>query len=259
MKPTVILALGWGLGLAAASSTPLLQWDPDTISTCVEWYNNGGSDTCEYIRHMFAISAEEFHKWNPSVGTDCKPWRYQSYCILTQERLATLTSTTTKAPPTTTTTKTSSHVASPTSWTAMGCYIDDDPKFPVLETIASNNSKALLIKNCENKCWVTSTGRTTLFAGVKQGNQCWCGSFVDGQKSKNQTDCNTPCTGNAKEMCGGKNLINVFKPVAGKSAVTITTKSSTTVAAKSAVTTTTKSSGAVDYNITPTYHDLSGI
>ncbi|KAH7116606.1 hypothetical protein B0J13DRAFT_514281 [Dactylonectria estremocensis] len=226
MKPTVILALGWGLGLAAASSTPLLQWDPDTISTCVEWYNNGGSDTCEYIRHMFAISAEEFHKWNPSVGIDCKPWRYQSYCILTQERLATLTSTTTKSPPATTTTKTSSHVASPTSWTAMGCYIDDDPKFPVLETLASNNSKALLIKNCENKCWVTSTGRTTLFAG-------------------NQTDCNTPCTGNAKEMCGGKNLINVFKPVAGKSAVTTTTKSSTIATAKSAVTTTTKSSGAI--------------
>ncbi|KAH7115422.1 hypothetical protein B0J13DRAFT_572100 [Dactylonectria estremocensis] len=248
MKPMAILALSWGLRLTAASTTPELQWDPNTISTCVEWFDNGGSDTCEYIRSMFAISAEEFHKWNPSVGTDCKPWRYQSYCILTEERLASLTSTTTEAP-STTTTESSSHPPSPTSWTALGCYIDDDPKFPVLETLASNSSKGLQIENCENKCWEFSTRWHILFAGVKQGNQCWCSSFVDGQKSKNQTDCNTPCTGNTKEMCGGENRINVFKPVTAESSVTTTksttTKSTTTTTATSSLTTTTKSSGAV--------------
>lgn len=251
MKLMVTLALSC---LAAASPQPELQYDPDTISTCIEWFNNDGSDTCESIRSMFGISPADFHKWNPSVGTDCKPWRYQSYCVLTKERLASLTSTTTKAS-STTSTSSSSHVPSPPSWTALGCYTDDDAKFPVLEKQVSSDDKSLQIKSCETKCWQASTSRNILYAGVKQGNQCWCGSFVGGQTSKNQSDCNTPCSGNAKEMCGGKERINVFQPVTTtvkpatttlKGSATTTEKSSVSSTTKGSVsTTTTRASGAV--------------
>lgn len=53
---------------------------------------------------MFGITPEDFCKWNPSVGVDCKPWNYQSYCILTEERWASFTSTHTTADTTITTT-----------------------------------------------------------------------------------------------------------------------------------------------------------
>lgn len=214
MKPTSILPLSYVFALAAASPYPELQWDPATISTCIEWFNNGGSDTCESIRSLFKISAEDFHAWNPSVGLDCKPWNYQSYCIFTKERLASLTSTRTTAPATTTTTKTTSttHAPSPTAWNALGCYTDDDASFPVLEKQVRSADSDLTIGECEDACWKVSN-RTVLYAGVKQGNQCWCGSFVGGQTARNQSDCNIPCTGNKAVICGGKDRIGVFEPV----------------------------------------------
>ena len=152
MKFTITLFFSYGFALAAASPQPELQWDPNTISTCVEWFNNSGSDTCESIRSMFGISPEDFYKWNPSVGTDCKPWRYQSYCILTKERLSSLTSTITTTTAKTTTTSLSTHAPSPTSWNALGCYTDEDAKYPVLEKQVSSADFALQIKSCKGKC-----------------------------------------------------------------------------------------------------------
>ena len=212
-----VLALTLGLRFCAASPEPLLQFDPDTISTCVEWFNNAGSDTCEFVREMFDISPDDFHKWNPSVGLDCKPWRWQSYCILTEERLSSITTTTTPTPTPEPTTTEPSHVPSPTSWKALGCYTDDDPDFPVLErklTDGDGDGDASLdVSSCEDDCWEASVNGTVLYAGVKQGDQCWCGSFVGGQTSPDQTECDMPCSGDKEQICGGKERINVFEPI----------------------------------------------
>ncbi|KAJ8130535.1 hypothetical protein O1611_g3097 [Lasiodiplodia mahajangana] len=242
----LVLALSYALTLVAAHPYPSLQWDPDTISTCAEWWDNGGSDTCEYVRTLFGITPEEFHTWNPSVGLDCKPWYSgQSYCILTKEKLMTSTTTTTAS---TTKTTSSTHVPSPTAWKGLGCYTDEDATFPVLETEAINADSALTIKKCEDTCWKASN-RTVLFSGVKQGNQCWCGSFVGGQTARNETDCNIPCTGDKTVICGGKNRINVFEPVTTKGTSTTTSKTTSTKQTTSAskttsILTSTQSSGA---------------
>jgi hypothetical protein len=122
----------------------------------MEWFNFDESDTCESNRSMFAISPKDFHKCNPSVGIDCKPWRYQSYCILTKERWVSFTATytTTAMSKTTTTTITSStHTPPPTSWNPLGCYTDGDAKYPVLEKQLSSSDAALQVKSCENQCW----------------------------------------------------------------------------------------------------------
>lgn len=221
-----LLALTFVVHLCGASSTPEMQWDPDTISSCIEWYNNDGTRTCEYIRDLFQITPQEFHAWNPSVGLDCKPWDYQSYCILTKEKWASFSSTTTHASKTTST-SVSTHVPSPTTWKALGCYTDDDPAWPVLEKAYSKEGgdPSLKISNCQSTCWAASLTRKVLFAGVKEGNQCWCGSFVAGETSRNQTDCNLPCSGNKTEICGGKGRLNVFAPVITGSPSSTTTSS----------------------------------
>ncbi|QYT01309.1 hypothetical protein H0G86_008353 [Trichoderma simmonsii] len=54
-------------------------------------------DSCEYIRSGFDISPEDFHKWNPSVGLDCKPWNFGSYCIVSEGKLASFTATASKS------------------------------------------------------------------------------------------------------------------------------------------------------------------
>ncbi|GAP90721.2 putative WSC domain protein [Rosellinia necatrix] len=224
MTPTSVLVLGYAVALTAAATYPKLQYDPDTISTCAEWWDNGGSETCEYVRNLFDISPQLFHTWNPSVGLDCTPWQYQSYCILSKERLSSLTATQTTTTHATTTTKattTTTHAPTPTAWQQLGCYVDDDASSPVLEKQISSADAALTIAKCETACWQAS-GATVLYAGVKAGNQCWCGSFVGGEGDWDDTKCNTPCTGDKAAVCGGKDRIQVFEPVAGPRTTTTT-------------------------------------
>ncbi|KAI8680789.1 hypothetical protein NCS56_00484900 [Fusarium sp. Ph1] len=206
-----LLALIIGSRLCAGSATPNLQWDPETIDSCVEWYDNADGETCEYVRKYVSITPEEFTAWNPSVGLDCKPWRWQSYCIVTKERLATAPPKPRTTQPTTTTTSTPSTTTlgpSPAAWTHLGCYVDNDTAWPVLEKRVSKEGgdATLTIPKCEDTCYRAQFE----FAGVKEGNECWCSSFVAGERTRNETNCNTPCSGDKTKMCGSKNLINVF-------------------------------------------------
>ncbi|KAI1439859.1 hypothetical protein F5Y02DRAFT_404538 [Annulohypoxylon stygium] len=230
---------------ACGTPNPTLQWDPETAKDCIEWYNNSDGDTCEHVRSLFGITPEEFHKWNPSVGLDCKPWNYQSYCIVTMTKINSTTTTTSSS--STKSASTSSAVTpgpSPTSWTDMGCYVED-PKLPILEENLSpkGGDAKLSISKCENACYL----KAYTFAGVQEGNQCWCGSYVGGEWASNQTLCNTPCTGDSKAFCGGKGLVSVFKAEQNEGSTNTTTTtgaSSTTTATRSTISE-TQSSGAM--------------
>ncbi|KAJ6277737.1 WSC domain-containing protein [Bipolaris maydis] len=229
---------------AVSTRSPLLQWDPDTVKDCVEWYNNGEGKTCEYVRKLVGITAAEFYEWNPSVGPDCSSWRRQSYCVMTQTKLDAWEPTTTFSTVTTTTTKsTSSSLApSPTAWDALGCYTQN-PTHPLLQLNTNANGDAsLTIPKCKNSCY----RRAFKFAGVQEGNQCLCGSYVNGEWTKNQTDCNAPCTGNKADMCGGKGLVNVFEALENTAPATTTAKSAsvTNTATKSASVTNTVTKSA---------------
>lgn len=204
---------------AASSPRPVFSSDPETIDSCIDWFNNGDStSSCEYVRGLFGISPEEFHEWNPSVSVDCEPWHYPfSYCVSTSDRPPPPGIITTSADAyfLTTSATSSSPLPSPTSWRARGCYPDDDPDYPVPETMISDEAgdPSLDIASCENSCWEASVNRTVLYAGVKHGNQCWCSSFIGGESTRDQEKCDMPCSGDEDEVCGGKDHINVFEPV----------------------------------------------
>ncbi|KAM5358270.1 hypothetical protein ACJZ2D_015428 [Fusarium nematophilum] len=208
-----LLVLCISTRFCTTTRTPQWQWDPETIDSCIEWYNHeAGDEPCEYVRDYFNISPEDFTKWNPSVGLGCNPWRFnQSYCIVTKERLASLTKTRTTQTPSTTTfaSLTSTLGPSPTAWSALGCYVDNTTT-PILEERMSkeDGDAALTIPKCQDACYLAQFQ----FAGVKGGNECWCSSYVAGEWTRNQTDCNMPCSGNKTESCGGKGLVNVFEP-----------------------------------------------
>ncbi|KAI1406264.1 hypothetical protein F4819DRAFT_241634 [Hypoxylon fuscum] len=232
---------------ACGTPNPTLQWDPETTKDCIEWYNNSDGESCEYVRSLFGITPEQFHEWNPSVGLDCQPWEYQSYCIVTMEKINN-TIMTTSSSSSITTVSTSSVITpapSPTSWTDMGCYVED-PALPILEENMSpeGGDAALSIPKCENTCYL----KAYVFAGVQEGNQCWCGSYEGGEWASNQTDCNIPCTGDSKAFCGGKGLVNIFMAEQNEASTTTTVytarASSTTTAAGSPISE-TQSSGAM--------------
>lgn len=252
MKPTsttayhsgLLAALLWAPRLCAASPQPVFSSDPETIDTCIDWWNNAdNSRSCEQVKKMFNISPEEFKKWNPSLSLDCEPWRFPlSYCVSTSDRDPPPGVTTTTVVPTPTTSKVSTHVPSPTSWAARGCYQDDDPEYPVLELMVSEEGgdSSLDIDSCENSCWKASVNGTVLFAGVKDGNQCWCSTFIGGESASDQKKCDKPCSGNKEQICGGEDYINVFEPVTTSASQSETT-TTTQVSSSSAVPTTADS------------------
>jgi hypothetical protein len=177
------------------------------------------TNTDPVTQHL--VTPEEFHRWNPSVGLDCQPWQWQSYCIITQEKLDKLPTTTASSSKVSTSTTTVSSLApSPTAWTPLGCYAENS-KRPILEKNMSpvGGDVSLSILNCKSSCY----SRAYKYAGVQEGNQCWCSSYVGGEWSKNQTDCNVPCTGDKATFCGGKGVLNVFKALENEKPAVSTT------------------------------------
>jgi hypothetical protein len=53
MKTFFVLCFAALFGLVHCTRQPLLQWDPDTVVDCVEWYNNADGESCEYVRNYF--------------------------------------------------------------------------------------------------------------------------------------------------------------------------------------------------------------
>ena len=236
MKSFLFTALLATAHRAASTGYPAFQYYPTTVSDCIEWHNNRGEESCDAVRKEYSITPEEFSKWNPLVDLTCQPWDvWVSYCVNTKEKYdkfkATSSTSNTAA---TTTTSVFSLRPSPTAWTPKGCYVENI-KLPLLDQnmSPSGGDSALTIPKCKNSCY----RRAFTFAGVKEGNQCWCGSYIGGEWAKNQIDCNVPCTGDKTTFCGGKGFLNIFQaaPVEQAPVTSIGSSSSTFTAVVSGV------------------------
>lgn len=94
----------------------------------------------------------------------------------------------------------------PSGWTYRGCYIDY-PHSRVLPVEQPGNTK-LTVQSCVSTCYqlgysVSSLGSST---------QCFCGNGIHngGTLAPSDSDCNLPCSGNAKEVCGAGNRQSVY-------------------------------------------------
>ncbi|KAL3447484.1 WSC domain-containing protein [Aspergillus insuetus] len=191
-----LTTLATTLHLSTASPTPGLYADPNTIASCVEWYDNTEGLTCKELRAYFTITPEQFTEWNPSERLHDTASSLSASASATTSTATSTTSTTTPAP-------------SPTAWTELGCYFDDPSHLSLLESRVSANDESLTISKCQDACYRAAYQ----FAGVKGGNECWCSPFVGGEWARNQKDCNLPCTGDEGEICGGEESVNVFEAV----------------------------------------------
>lgn len=104
-----------------------------------------------------------------------------------------------------------------------------------------NGDGSLTIPKCKNTCY----RRAYTFAGVQQGNQCWCSNFVGGELAFNQTDCNTPCSGDKNTSCGGQGKFNVFEALANSQPAITSSKASSITNSIGAVKAAATSNGAV--------------
>lgn len=238
------------LSVAALVSPTLAQYfrDPRTTTECVFWdeVDNAAERSCESFLRYWNLEPERFHNWNPSVGLDCKPWYDErSYCVQTNATIwdavngttwtaetdyATLTFTLpslttdkdgwtipvtrTDAPARTTSSR--APVPSPATWKDKGCFVDtfnEDYNLPPSEWAWILDFRFVpkvadeTLETCKQKCWEIAYP----VAGVKGGNECFCGDRNNGTLAQDQGACDMPCVGDASVICGGRNHTSVWE------------------------------------------------
>jgi len=77
----------------------------------------------------------------------------------------------------------------------LGCFADDNIRD--LPLMAYQDNKGNTLDRCRNTCAVNNF----LYAGVQDGNKCFCGDSYGGQGKSN--GCDKPCSGNPDMFCGG--------------------------------------------------------
>ncbi|KAL1655232.1 hypothetical protein SLS61_002116 [Didymella pomorum] len=255
--------------------------DPRSAQDCIMWADieDASVDTCEETMRYWHVEPERFHAWNPSVGLDCKPWFNQrSYCVVTQttnDNAVNYTTTTfsdeyytyTMPLPSFTTdsagytipvTRTDATarpyttippVPSPSTWKDMGCYIDlwndnlenDGNVSWNLDFRFIPRDDAETVDKCKQKCWDIQYK----VAGLKLGNECFCGDKNNATLAENQSECDMPCAGDANVKCGGTQRMNVWAAEVSSTGGTLTTASGGSKASTNAGgATATASSGA---------------
>jgi hypothetical protein len=97
----------------------------------------------------------------------------------------------------------------PGSWEYQGCLVDNANGvrvFPYEMDWTTNNTVAA----CLNQC--AAYGYPA--AGLEYGEQCFCGDVSDvttnGGTYVTDSECSTPCSGDAIHLCGGGNLLTTY-------------------------------------------------
>jgi len=86
----------------------------------------------------------------------------------------------------------------PTGWTYQGCYVDGAQGRILAHQ--EPDSQALTPQKCAQAC----QGLGYKISATEWAQQCFCGNEIlnGGVKAQAETECNTPCSGDNKQMCG---------------------------------------------------------
>ncbi|KAI1640310.1 hypothetical protein F4809DRAFT_591116 [Biscogniauxia mediterranea] len=125
---------------------------------------------------------------------------------------ATVTATTTSTSPTIEVTSTTTQAAPsatgfPEGWTAQGCW-QDGPNGRIMPTYQAPDNQELTLQSCAQLC--ASNGYT--ISGTEYYTQCFCGNAIynGGVASEDTSSCNTPCSGDSTQMCGGAGYLTIY-------------------------------------------------
>ncbi|KAH6722002.1 WSC domain-containing protein [Leptodontidium sp. MPI-SDFR-AT-0119] len=228
-KPTTIVLLGLTLiSPAVCDVEPHFPHDPATTPYCTWWIDNDSTISCTDFIKSQNITLTDFRRWNPFITSACGNFgQYTSYCVEAFNEPTSINVT----------------------WTDLGCYVDNGGSRTLNNKLGTEaESQVLTRKSCQELC--RSAGWT--YCGVEWSQECWGANVLSGLPANDspQSLCNLPCKGNASEICGGSERINVFQistiPIFSSTSTVISsttkptsTTTSTTVKTTSAVATTT--------------------
>lgn len=125
----------------------------------------------------------------------------------------TTTSATSTNSTTSSTTSKSASTFSPTpsqvvgNFQYMGCANDSTASRALPE--ASTNSNTMTTASCQNFC---TTGKNNyLYSGLEHGGECFCGTDLRSFSQPGLGKCNTACSGNSTEICGGAGGLSLWR------------------------------------------------
>ena len=84
----------------------------------------------------------------------------------------------------------------------IGCYGDSHSRD--LESVHYREHPSNTLEDCFQFC----RGHNYRYAGLQFGSECWCSDTYGKYGTSNR--CNTPCTGNAEQICGGPRANSVY-------------------------------------------------
>jgi hypothetical protein len=83
----------------------------------------------------------------------------------------------------------------PTGWKSNGCVQDTNGKRVLaLQSTSATMTIATCLSNCEKL--------GSVYAGVENGNECFCGKQLNGGVSLDESKCNVLCKGGNTSGCG---------------------------------------------------------
>ncbi len=89
----------------------------------------------------------------------------------------------------------------------LGCYIDDYDRALPNYIISRGDDMTRSI------CWEHCASHNQRYGALQNGAECYCGNSNHNYSKHGKVDdseCNTPCSGNSSEVCGGAWRSNVF-------------------------------------------------
>lgn len=143
------------------------------------------------------------------------------YCKTSPTPAVSLSTSTPLPVPTTPTTTLSTVTPTPTSttgWAALGCAVDSGGR--PLTGFSQANIADLTPESCQKTC----TGRGFAYAGVENGDECYCGSSLAGTVKWDSSLCKSPCAGNSAAMCGGMWAMQIYQQGGPSASVASTTQ-----------------------------------
>lgn len=96
----------------------------------------------------------------------------------------------------------------PGLWEYKGCLMDQDPKsLPEKIVYAGTNTPDKCLQQCSDYGYNA--------AGLEYGEECYCGDVSDPSKAGAalvpESDCSTPCPGDARYLCGAGNRLSYYE------------------------------------------------
>ncbi|KAL8818955.1 MAG: hypothetical protein Q9223_002519 [Gallowayella weberi] len=92
-----------------------------------------------------------------------------------------------------------------------GCY-PELAKGRLMAGASFSNRTGMTVERCVNFCAATGAQ----YAGVEFASECYCGKPPpSGYLSVDASRCNLVCTGNSREFCGAKNVLNIYANTPG--------------------------------------------